>query len=146
MPGVAAEPAPGHPPVDLLAVDLDERGKIDRFASLGQGVVERLRLRAVAREAIEDGADLGVRLVETTEQHPDRDVVRHELPALHEAPRLEADRRTVTDGGPEQVARRDDRDPEALGEHGGLGPLPRTRRSQQDHDLHRRTSPADLTG
>ncbi len=50
------------------------------------------------------------------QQHPDRDVVGHELAALHVAPRLEPDRGAVRDGGPEQVAGRDVRDAEPAGE------------------------------
>ena len=56
------------------------------------------------------------RLAEPVEQHPDRDVVGDELAALHVAARLEPDRRAVADGGAEQVAGRDVRDTEPLGE------------------------------
>ena len=62
--GVAAEPASRHAPEDLLVGDFDERRQIDRLAALGQRVIERLRLSAVAGEAIEDRAIRGVRLIE----------------------------------------------------------------------------------
>src|SRR4051812_13692349 len=140
MPCVPAQPPSGHAAEDLLAVDLDERREVDGFASFCQGVVERLRLRAVAGETIEDRAVGRVGLIESTEQHPDRDVVRDELTTLHEPARLEADRRAVTDGSPEQVAGRDVRDPELLGEEGGLGPLPRPRCAQEDEHVHASTT------
>ena len=49
----------------------------------------------------------GVALGEPVQQHPDGDVVGHELAAVHVAARLQADRRSVADGRPEQVSRRD---------------------------------------
>src|SRR6185503_15682882 len=68
----AAEPTARHAAEDLLVRDLDERCEVDSLVALGQGVVERLRLRAVAWEPVEDRAVRSIRLREPVEQHPDR--------------------------------------------------------------------------
>ena len=65
----------------------------------------------------------GIRLAEPVEQHPDRDLVGHELAALHVAAGLEADRRAFLDGRPEQVAGGDVGHAQPFGEDRGLGAL-----------------------
>ena len=46
------------------------------------------------------------------------------------------DGRAIADGGPEQVARRDDRDAQAIREERRLRALPGARSAEQDDDLH----------
>jgi hypothetical protein len=99
-------------------------------------LIERVRLCPVAWEAVEDRAILRVGLIESVEQHPDRDVVRHQLAAFHEPARLEADRRPVAHRGPEEVTGGDVRDPEPLGKERGLRPLACSWRSEENHYRH----------
>ena len=134
---VAADPAAGHAADDLVRGHVDVDREVDLLLAVGERVVERLRLRPVAREAVEDRARGGVGLVEPAEQHADRDVVGDQLTALHEPARLETDRRAVPDGGPEQVAGGHVRDPELLGQQRRLRPLAGARRPEQHEDGHR---------
>ena len=108
---------------ELVGGDVDLDGELDLAALLAQDVVEGLGLGAVAREAVEDDALRRIALGEPVQEHPDGDVVGHELAAVHVAARLQPDRRAVADGGPEQVARRDVRQPEVPREGRRLGPL-----------------------
>ena len=79
----------------------------------------------------------GVRLGQPVEEHLDRDRVGHELAALHVAPGLEADRRAVVDGGPEQVAGRDVGEAESRREDRRLGALAGAGGAEQDQEGHR---------
>ena len=103
--------------------------------------VERLGLRDRAREAVEDEALPGVRLLDALGDDADHDVVGDELARLHDGLGLEADRRAGRDGRAQHVAGRELRDAVALDDAGGLRALPRPRRPQQD-DPHRRLAPA----
>ena len=72
--------------------------------------VERLGLREVAREAVEDEPVARVVLREPLADHPDRELVRDEVAAGHDRVDLAAERRRVVERA-EHVARRDVRDP-----------------------------------
>ena len=80
-----------------------------------------------------------VRLGQPVEEHPDRDVVRDELAALHEPASLEADRRALADGGPEEISGGDVRDAEPLGQDRRLGALAGAGGAEQDQEGHRMT-------
>jgi hypothetical protein len=101
-----------------------------------KSAVERLGLDVVAREAVEDDPLRGISLIEPVEQHLDGDGVGHELAALHVPARLEADRGAVADRTPEQVARGDVGDVEALSQDVRLGALAGSGRAEQDDDPH----------
>ena len=120
-----ADPAAGQADHEVLGRHVDLEGSVDPGVALREGGVERLGLGAVAREAVEDHAAAGVGLGEARLEHPDGDVVGHELAALHVAARLQPDRRAVTDRSPEQVARGDVRQLESLAEDRPPGSLSR---------------------
>jgi hypothetical protein len=136
--GVAAHPATGQALDQVLDRDLDGDRPIDLAAALGEGLVEDDRLGTIAREAVEDHAGRRIGLVEPLEEHLDRDVVRHELAALHVAPGRQADRRAVTDRGPEEISGGHVRHAEVRRQDRRLGPLAGARSTQQDDDLHAR--------
>ena len=115
---------PGHPADDLVRGDVDQDGDPDARVARREGLVERPRLHVGPGEAVEDHAAVGVGPAQPVEQQADGDLVGHELARVHVAPGLDAERRPVADGGPEQVAGGHDRDPEPLGKERRLRPLP----------------------
>ena len=121
---LADEPA-GHPSDEILRRHVDQDGPVDAAAALGKGGIERLGLGPRPGKAVEDGAPGGIGLVEAVEEHPDGDVVGHELAAVHVATGVAADGGALSEGRSEEVAGGDVRDPETLAQDLGLGPLPR---------------------
>ena len=133
----AADPAAGHPADELVRRDVDQHGDPDaRVARSARASSSAPRLHVGPREAVEDHAAVGVGPAEPVEQQADGDLVGHELARVHVAPGLDAERRPVADGGPEQVAGGHDRDPQPLGEERRLRPLPGAGRAEEDDDLH----------
>ena len=135
MPVRLADPPAGHPLHEVVERHVDVQGAVDPLALFGQGTVEGLCLGARARKAVEDRA-VGRPAAELVEEDPDDRVVRDQLPATHVAVCLEAERRPGSHGGPKEVARREDRHLEVLGEQRRLRPLPRSRGPQKDDHAH----------
>ena len=148
-----ADPAAGQAMDEVLGRHLDvqravdPRGRARRGRRRGASAWARLRGKPsrIAPAAASCGREPG-------EEHPDRDVVGDELAALHVAARLEADRRAVADGRPEQVAGRDMRDAEPLREDGAWVPFPpparpaARRRSSTAANGGRRSRPPSARG
>jgi len=87
-------------------------------------VVEGLRLRHRAREAVENEAVLGVRLADAVGDDLHHHVVGDQLAARHDVARLEADRRPGLHGRPQHVAGRERHDAVFSGQALGWVPLP----------------------
>src|SRR3954452_21136067 len=139
MPDVSAAPAgtpSGQPPDHLVVVDHELQDHVEGRPPVEQHVVERLCLRHVAREAVEQEALAGVVLLESCDDHSDRDLVRNEVAGVHELLRLLAELGALADIGAEDVTRRDLRDPEVCGDELGLRPLSRSGGPDEDQTHH----------
>src|SRR3954449_5998774 len=139
MPDVSAAAAgtpSGQPPDHLVVVDHELQDDVERCAAVEQQVVERLRLRDVAGEAVEQEALAGVVLLEPGDDHPDRDLVGHEIAGVHELLGLLAELRALADVRAEDVTGRDLRDPEVGGDELGLRPLSRSGGPDEDQTHH----------
>ena len=95
----------------------------------------------VAREAVEQEAVLGVRLLHPVLGHADGDLVGDQVAGVHVRLRLLAQLGVLADVGAEEVARGDVRDRQVLGKERGLRSLARTGRSDED-DSHQRRNPS----
>jgi hypothetical protein len=94
--------------------------------------IERLRLRARAREAVQEHARLRVRGAQPLAEHRDDEVVGHQVAAGHDRLGLLAERRAVAHRGAQHVAC-GDVSQAALGrDPGGLRALARAGRPHQD--------------
>jgi len=102
---------------------------IEPLAPLGQRAVDQLRLDGGAGEAVEHGALLRLRLGELLLDHAQDHAVGHERAGVHVLLCFAAERRLALDGGAQDVARRDLRQTQPVGEDLALGPLPRARRA-----------------
>ena len=90
---------------------------------LARGVVRDLGLVDRAREAVEHVAAGLARREDRLAQHVEHHLVRHEVSPRDVLLHLLAERGAVGDVLAQQVAARDVRDPEALGDADRLGPL-----------------------
>src|SRR4051812_21732781 len=109
MPDVSAAPAgtpSGQPPDHLVVVDHELQDDVERRARVEQQVAERLRLGDVARKAVEQETLAGVVLLQPGDDHPDGDLVRHEVAGVHELLRLLAELGPLTDVRTEDVTGR----------------------------------------
>ncbi len=138
---VAADPAAGDPLDHLVLRDLQVQDGVQLHALALEVSVQRLGLADVAREAVQQEAGLGVRLVHPVLGHRDRHRVGHQVARVHVGLRLFAEVRALADVGAEQVARGDVRDREVLGEVRGLRTLACPRRPDED-DSHQRRNPS----
>ena len=136
VPGRGTDPASRQATDELVLRDVDVQGAIDSPAALRESLVQRRGLCRVAREAIQDHAALGVVCRQPREQHPDRDVVGHEMAALHVAPRLETDGRPVPNCSPEQVTGRHVGNLKPLCQDTRLRPLAGPGSPKKDHHRH----------
>ena len=131
----AADPAARHAADELVGGDVDQHGgprpASPRSASASSSASACTSVRGKPSRITPRA---GVGPAEPVEQQADGDVVGHELARVHVAPGLDAERRPIADGGPEQVAGGDDRDPEPLGKERRLGALPGAG-AQEDDDL-----------
>ena len=100
------------------------------------GVVERLRLDARSREAVEDRTARRIGRAQPVEEDADDGVVGDELAAAHEAIGLATERRARGDGRPQEVPRGEHGHAEMAGEDGRLGSLPRSGRPEENDDRH----------
>src|SRR3954449_9099696 len=78
-----AHAAAGDPFDDLLVRRLDEQHRGQPASEILKRAVERLGLVGVARKAVEQEAVLAFAVVHTAQDHPDDDLVRHEVTAIH---------------------------------------------------------------
>ena len=120
---------PDEPADELLGGHVDEHGARRRRRSRAASArVERLGLGTRPREAVEDRPGGRVGPAEAVEEQADRDLVGHELAALHVALRLEAERRARSRPrrGTGRRSRRGEQSPQlGSARSGGLGPLAR---------------------
>src|ERR671933_901246 len=100
---VRALPAAGQAAHDLVGRHLDEQRGGQAAPELGHLLLQRLGLGDVAGEAVEQEAVLAVAVGEAAEDHPDDDLVGHEVAALHVRLRLAPEVGLVGDGLPEHV-------------------------------------------
>src|SRR5439155_15084576 len=84
------------------------------------------------REAVEDEAFLGVRLLQPALRRADDDVVGHELTRVHVRLRLLPEVRALRDVVPQDVAGRDVRHAEVRRKLRGLGSFARAGRAEED--------------
>ncbi len=129
-----ADPAAAEASHQLLFGNLDIRGRVDAAALVGERLIQDFRLDRVPREAVQEDAARRVRLGQPLEEHVDRDLVRHQLAAIHVPLGNHAEGRLVADCRPEQVARGDVGEAKPLGQDRRLSALARARRSEQDDD------------
>ena len=139
---IGAAPAPAEASEDFVVGDLDQQRGGDLGVLFRQGGVERLGLFGGAREAVEQAAELRVFAVEPIEQHRDRQLVRHQLAALHIALRFHPQLRLVADVFAEHVAGGEVEQSGALGEVDGLGAFARAGRTEQDDVGAHRMNPS----
>ena len=125
---VAAHATRGEALDDDLGVNVDEQRRVQRTTQLGQLGVKRDRLRGRAREAVEDEALLGVRILQALGDQADDDIVGHEVARVHERLRLLPQRRAGLYGSAQHVARGDVRRAELFNQLGRLRTLTSTRR------------------
>ena len=110
--------------------------QVDPAAARRERAVERLGLAARPRKPVEDGAARRVGGRQALEEDVDDRLVGHELPAAHVPVGRPTQRRSGRDRGAQQVARREDRHAQALGQDRRLGPLPGARGAEKDDDGH----------
>ncbi len=133
-----ADPAVRHALDEGLERDVDVEGAVDATVLGLERDIERHGLDLRPREPVEDRAIQRVGRVQAVQEDPDDRLVRDQLATAHVAVRLAPERRPRRDGGAEQVAGRQHRDPESSGECRGLGALAGTGSPQQDDDHHGR--------
>ena len=138
---VAADAAAGDPLDDLVLGDLQVEDRVQLDALGLEHRVQRLGLRHVAREAVEQEAVRGVRLLHAVLGHPDGDLVRDQVAGVHVRLGLLAQLGALADVGAEEVARGDVRDRQVLGKVRSLRSLAGTGRSDED-DSHQRRNPS----
>src|SRR5438093_705915 len=120
--------APARVPLDQLLRLQEEVHRGVQLRDPGQ----RLRLRDRPREAVEDEALLGVRLLEPALRRRDHDVVGHELTRVHECLRLLPEVRALRHVVPQDVAGRDMRHAEVRRQLCRLGSLARAGWAEED--------------
>src|SRR6185437_10734952 len=81
---VTAGAPPGQPAYDLVVVDDQFEDHVERCARGQQQVVQRLRLRNVARKPVEQEALRGVVLGQPVTHHAHGDLVGNEVAGVHE--------------------------------------------------------------
>ena len=109
-----------------------------------QHAVERLGLRHGAREAVEDEAVAGIRLVDAIGDDRNDDVVRDEIAPVHDVLGLESDRRSGPDRGAQHVAGGELHNPVFGDQALRLGALPGPRRAEQYQSHLRRPRSFDF--
>ena len=95
-------------------------------------MVERLRLRHRAREAVEHEAALDVGLIDAIGDDRHHHLIGNQLPGIHDAFGAQADRRAGGDRGAQHVAGGKLDDAVFLDQALRLRALPRSRRAEQD--------------
>src|SRR5690606_28531264 len=118
-----------------VQVDVHQDGGVQRLAEADQHLVQGLRLRDVAREAVHDEAVLRVRALEALADDAEHDLVGDQLAGVHRGLGLPAQRRAGGQRLAQQVAGGNLRYVVFLDQLLGLSPLARTGRSKQ-HDSH----------
>ena len=119
-----------------LAVDLQIHDRVERPVELGQQRIERLGLADCSRETVEDKSPECIRVREAVPDDVDDQAVRGQLSTVEVGPYPDAERGAGFDLRPEDVARRDRRDPVFGSQHGRLGPLAGSWRPQE-HEIER---------
>src|SRR3954447_14523223 len=128
---VRALAAAGQPLDDDLVGRRDVQRRGQPPAELVELLLERLRLRVVAREAVEQEAVVALGL-DLAEDHRDHQLVGHELALVHVRRRLAAELGLLRDVLAQQVAGRDVREVEVLAQPRRLRAFTGPRRTQQD--------------
>jgi hypothetical protein len=100
-------------------------------AELVELVLERLGLRVVAREPVEQEAVVAL-LLDLVQDHRDHQLVRHELALVHVRGRLAAEFGLLLHVVAQQIAGRDVGEVEVLAQAGGLGAFTGPRRPEED--------------
>jgi hypothetical protein len=96
-----------------------------------QQLLERARLREIARIAVEHEAGTGIVLAQALFEHAQHDVVGNEVAGFHDRLGLEAERRAGSDGAAQQVAGGNVGNLQMLAEAGRLRALARTGRAEK---------------
>jgi hypothetical protein len=118
---------------ELHVVHFHQHDRGERLPDFRQHRVERVGLREVARETVEDVPGGGIRLREAFADHAEHDAVVDELAGLHRILRRDAQRRAAFHRGTQQIAGGDLRDAETLDETLGLSALPGTGGTKQNY-------------
>ena len=121
-----------QPRDDLVLVDGQADDGVELVAGELDHPVELLDLRERARVAVEEEAGHRVGVVDAVAHHEVGDLVRDVLARVHVALGLEAELRPLGDVGAEDVAGRDRRDLEVLGDELRLRALARPGRTHDD--------------
>ena len=99
----------------------------------GQEQIQGFGLRHRPRKAVQNGALHAVRVLHPLPDHRDRDIIGHQLPALHVTLGEDPQVRLAGKMLPEKVAGGDVRQAQLLTEHFRLGSFARTGRAEQDN-------------
>jgi hypothetical protein len=122
--------ARGHQAAHQLVFGhIEQQDIIEPLAALPECPVDQLGLRGSAREPVEDGPLLRFRLRELRLDHVENDAVGDQLALVHVLLRFAAEGRLVPDGRAQEVAGRDLREAEPLGEDLALRALSRSGRA-----------------
>ncbi len=113
-------------------VDVD--GHADGAATFGEPRFERVGLRHVAWEAVEQHASHRVGCVEAVDDHVDHQLIRHQIATIHEFLRSASEVRALLPMLAQQVAAGDHRHAQSRAQEARLCAFPRAGRpEQQDH-------------
>ena len=85
-------------------IDLELDHMVEPQIALGQHFVERLRLGKGSRETVENKAGAAIRLADAVGDHANDDVVRNELPGIHDALDTQPEFATRKGRGPQHVS------------------------------------------
>src|SRR5580704_6072069 len=135
VPALAAGPPPREPPDHLVVVHHELEHQVQPGVPLGQHLLQRLGLGHVPREPVEQEAALRVVLLQPVGNHRDRDLVGHQVAAVHEGLGRAAEFGAGAHVVPEDLTCRDRRDRQVGGYELGLRPLARTGGPDED-DSH----------
>src|SRR4029078_4134813 len=119
----------------LVVADLEFEHDIKRGRQVIEDAVKLVSLGHIARESVEEEADRGVRPLQSVPNHGVGDLVRNQVPGVHELLGQHTELRSSGDVRPEDVTGGDLRDLVALRDELGLGALTRPARSDED-DSH----------
>src|SRR5690606_24166019 len=128
-----------HPLHDRIVRDLQDDYGIEPPTALREDALEAVGLTDVARKTVEDRPRDSGLLGEGLPHETEDDLVRHQLPRVHEPLRLPAQLGAFPDRRAQDVARCDLRNPQPLRQLAPLRSLPRARCSEQ-YQMHLSTS------
>src|SRR5690349_11157617 len=128
-------PSAVQPGQDLLVGYIEEQHGVQLAPFLRQDALHPFGLRDGADHPVEDYATFSLRLGQLLAHDTQNDVVAHQVARLHDRLGLEAERGSVPDGVAQQVAGRELRKLQGLGQDGTLRPLAGAGRAHQK-DIH----------